>query len=236
MNPYSVSEDPLWNSDPFRRWLGFSAGFHLFVLLVIAFGPGFSAPPRSQPVMVDLVAAAEPAPQPKRAKRQVVDEAIVLRKQARPKKAAPKPKPKPEPVAKPEPEKAAPSPEDILAQLRAQVARREPSPNASAAASPGGPGRPEDPVLAAYKARVMTCLYEHWAGARAFSRQPELEVQFSVRVGSTGKVRSVRLTRSSSNRYLDESAERAVWQCDPFEAPPRGISEFNLTFNPADLV
>ena len=82
----------------------------------------------------------------------------------------------------------------------------------------------------------MSCLYDHWTGARAFSRQAELEAQFRVRVGSTGKVRSVALTRSSSNRYLDESAERAVWKCDPFESPPGGVSEFNLTFNPADLV
>ncbi len=82
----------------------------------------------------------------------------------------------------------------------------------------------------------MTCLYEHWAGARAFSRSPELEVQFHVEITGRGGVRSVSVTRSSSNRYLDESAERAIWKCEPFERPPSGVSRFNLTFNPADLV
>ena len=61
-------------------------------------------------------------------------------------------------------------------------------------------------------------------------------MQFRVRVGPGGDVRNVSLARSSSNRYLDESAERAIWKCDPFESPPRGVSELNLTFNPADLV
>jgi TonB family protein len=232
VSEYSISAIPLWASDPFRRWLGLSAGSHAFLFAVLIFGPGFGPAPSPPPVFVDLVAAAEPpAPKP-RAKKQVVDEAIVIRKQPR---ALPKPKRKPEPkpeVAKPEPEDS-PSPEEILAQLRAKVAKRSP---AAAAGASGATGRPEDPELAAYKAQVMSCLYEHWAGARAFSRQSELEVQFEVRVGASGRVRKVSLARSSSNRYLDESAERAVWKCDPFEPPPRGVSEFNLTFNPADLV
>lgn len=231
MTTYSISAVPLWTADPFRRWLGFSAAAHALALLLLVLGPGMNAPSRSAPVFVDLVAAPEPpAARPRPAKRQVVDEAIVIRKQAKAVPPKPKPKPVPEKKAAPEP---APTPEDILAQLRAKVAKRAP---AATAAASGREGRPDDPELAAYKARVMTCLYEHWAGARAFSRRAELEAQFRVRVNSTGKVRSVSLLRSSTNRYLDESAERAVWRCDPFESPPRGVTEFNLTFNPADLV
>lgn len=235
MSGYTISADPLWTTDPFRRWLGFSAGLHVFVLLLAVFGPGMNAPHRAEPVFVDLVAAPAPAAaKPRPAKRQRVDEAIVIRKQPKALSTKPKVEKKVEPTVAPPPD--APSPEDILAQLRAKVAKRAPSSASASAAASGREGRPDDPELAAYKARVMSCLYEHWAGARAFSRQIELEVQFRVRVGGSGKVRSVALTRSSSNRYLDESAERAVWQCDPFQAPPSGVTEFNLIFNPADLV
>ncbi len=227
MSQYSISVVPLWTSDPFRRWLAFSSGLHVIAMLLLAFGPGMNAPARSETVFVDLVAAPEPpAPRARRARRQVVDEAIVIRKQPKALRA----KPKPAPPKQQEAAAEAPSADEILAQLRAKVARRAPAPAA------GRAGRPDDPKLAAYKARVMSCLYDHWAGARAFSRRAELEAQFRVRVGPNGKVRSVSLTRSSSNRYLDESAERAVWKCDPFESPPGSVSEFNLTFNPADLV
>lgn len=225
MNQYSISAVPLWTTDPFRRWFALSSGLHVFALLLLAFGPGMNVPSRSQAVFVDLVAAPEPpAAKSRRARRQVVDEAIVIRKQPKALRA----KPKPAPPRQEEPAEAL-SADQILAQLRAKVARRAPAPA-------GREGRPDAPALAAYKARVMSCLYDHWTGARAFRRQAELEAQFRVRIGPSGTVRSVSLTRSSSNRYLDESAERAVWKCDPFESPPDGVSEFNLTFNPADLV
>ncbi len=218
-----LSPVPLWSSDAFRRWIGYSAAAHALAVIVIVVGPGASATPPAQPVFVDLIAAV-PQPAARRRKpRQVVDEAVVIPDQPRRERAKPKP-------AKAPPEEKAASADEILAQLRAKVASRTPG------AARGRQGRPEDPELAAYKARVMTCLYEHWAGARAFSRSPELEVGFEVKISDRGGVRSVSLMRSSSNRYLDESAERAIWKCAPFEPPPRGVSQFNLTFNPADLV
>ncbi len=225
MSRRSITAVPLWTTDPFRRWVGYSAAAHVFVVVLTVVGPGWSAPSAPQHVFVDLVAAPELPKAKPRARRQVVDEAIVIPKQPRKTEARPKPKvePKPEPV----------SAEEILAQLRAKVAKRSPKYSAPPTAREG---RPDDPVLAAYRARVMSCLYEHWAGARAFSRQSELEVQFRVGIGSGGEVRRVSLARSSSNRYLDDSAERAIWSCNPFEPPPRGVSELNLTFNPADLV
>jgi len=229
-----MSPVPLWTSDAFRRWIGYSTAAHALAVIVVAVGPGVSATTPAQPIFVDLVAAA-PQPVAKRRppkRRQVVDEAVVIPKQAEPSRS--KPKPASKPASPPVQADEAPSADEILAQLRAKVASR--TPGAAAGAAQGREGRPEDPELAAYKARVMSCLYEHWAGARAFSRSPELEVQFQVKITDRGGVRSVSLTRSSSNRYLDDSAERAIWKCEPFEAPPRGVSQFNLTFNPADLV
>ncbi|MBW2280573.1 MAG: TonB family protein [Deltaproteobacteria bacterium] len=228
-----MSPVPLWASDAFRRWIGYSAAAHAVAMIVIAVGPGVSSAPPPPPIFVDLV-AAPPQPKARRSqpakRRQVVDEAVVIPKQ--PKASRSKPKPKPE-QAPAKAEEKAPSAADILAQLRTKVASRTAR---TSGTLQGREGRPEDPELAAYKARVMSCLYEHWAGARAFSRSPELEVQFQVKITATGGVRSVSMTRSSSNRYLDESAERAVWKCEPFDAPPNGVSQLNLTFNPADLV
>jgi TonB family protein len=230
-----MSPVPLWASDAFRRWIGYSAAAHAVALIVIAVGPGVSSPPPAPAIFVDLV-AAPPQPKARRSqpakRRQVVDEAVVIPKQPKASRSKPKPKPAPE-QAPAKAEEKAPSAADILAQLRAKVASRTAR---TSGTLQGREGRPEDPELAAYKARVMSCLYEHWAGARAFSRSPELEVQFQVKITATGGVRSVSMTRSSSNRYLDESAERAVWKCEPFDAPPDGVSQLNLTFNPADFV
>ena len=231
MSRLVLSPVPLWSSDAFRRWFGYSVAAHALAVIAIAIGPGASTSPSAQPIFVDLVASAPQPAVKRRQPRQVVDEAVVIPKQPQRTRAKPKPAPQP---AKAPPEEKAPSADEILAQLRAKVASRTPGP--AAAAARGRVGRPEDPELAAYKARVMHCLYEHWAGARAFSRSPELEVQFQVKITDRGGVRSVSLTRSSSNRYLDESAERAIWRCEPFEPPPRGVSQFNLAFNPADLV
>jgi TonB family protein len=231
---YSIAPVPIWASRAFRHTVGWSIGLHVAAIALVALGPGLFSPRRaSQTVFVDLVAAA-PAPRKapvvppaaktrKKPAKQAVREAVVIPKQPPPLRAKPKP-------AAPEPK--ALSPDEILAQFRAKLAAREPK---KAAAASGDAGI-VDAQLAAYKARIQACLYENWAGARAFSRRDDLEVTFDIGIDALGNLAALSIARSSADRFLEQSAERAIRKCAPFGLPPRGIRSLVLTFNPADLV
>ena len=213
--------DNLLESDEFRRLLAWSAGAHLVIavalLMLPQYRPSFVEP---LPIFVQVVSAApRPAPPPP---RQVVKEVVIPKQPtARPKKA---------PVEKAEPRPVAPTPEELLAQLRQKVAERPAEPSAPARASSGR----FDPELLAYKKRVQALLYANWVGARLFRQQGELVARFEAEIDAAGRVRDLRLIQSSGNRHFDESAERAVQKVQPLPAPPRGALTLMLTFDPRE--
>ncbi len=225
---YPDAPGTLLESDAFRRLLGWSAAAHLLVLVVSAFSPALYRPALAPaPIYVDLVTAPARATR----SRQVVKEPVVIPKKPRA-AAEPKPEAKPEP-APPETEPARPlTPEQILAQLRKE--QGESSEIERAEAGAGQIQGRLDPERAAYRRRLENLIYGNWAGARGFRDQIGLEVLLEIKVDSNGTLRSVEVVRSSGNRHLDESAERAIKKSAPFPPPPRSVRVITVRMNPRD--
>jgi colicin import membrane protein len=214
-------------------------------------------PAAAKPVSKPAPPAPKPAPAAKPAPaRQKVDEVVLPAKPKELPKSAPKPNP-PAPTAQelldrmrakvaqePPP---APTAQELLDRMRARAAAQEQAapranapaaavdPAAGAAAASGGAGR-FDPEMAAYHRKIQTMLYANWVGANQFRHQPELRASFEVRVQPDGRIRAVRLVRSSGNRFYDESAERAILKSEPLPNPPRGEITLSLTFNPMEIL
>ena len=91
-----------------------------------------------------------------------------------------------------------------------------------------------DRERARYDRTVRGLLYANWAGAAGFSGRNNQIARFEVTVGSAGKVLGIRLTHSSGDRFLDESAERAIRKADPFPPPPPGYSKLAIRFDPRE--
>lgn len=227
----------LLESARFRRSLVASGVGHLLLAAFLAFAPlVHRRAVTPTPVYVDIVSPPRPRPapamkvQPAAAKprvRQRVEQPVVLK----PKPAA-KPKPA-EPATPAEPEPAskvadAPSAADLLARLREQVG---PETEVADQAERGGGGR-FDPVLAAYHRRVTGLLQSNWAGVAAFRGQQSLAAHFEVELDAMGGMVSLSKTRSSGNRFFDESAERAIRRSVPFPSPPRGAITLDVIFEP----
>ncbi len=224
----------------FRQALIASAVGHVVLAILLIWIPGRSMSfPDEAPIFVDVLQsrapaakasapAAKAAPKPK----QVVDEAVVIPKQPKP---LPKPKPeakvepKPEPAKKPKP--AALTPEQLIAKIREKRGAEAETAGTQAAGSTGTAqaGR-FDPLMAAYVKRLMVLLYNNWT-TTAFSMSSTFPT-FEVELSASGKVQSARKVRSSGNRHMDESAERAIWKTDPFPPPPRGLRKLQIVFDP----
>jgi TonB family protein len=225
---YPVDYGTLLASDAYRRWLGWSAVAHLLLAFFLAFGPGiYRSAPAQAPVFVEIVA---PASRPAKRARQVVKEPVVIPKK-QPKVAKDKPAPEPAPdMAQPEQPL---TPDQILAQLREKHGETNVIERTEGSAS-GGPNARVDPEMAAYRRRLENLIYANWAGARSFQDQLGVEVLFEVEVDSGGVMRSLRMVKSSGNRHLDESAERAIQKSSPFPRPPRSVRSITVRMNPRD--
>ncbi|HAU42953.1 MAG TPA: protein TolA, partial [Gammaproteobacteria bacterium] len=75
---------------------------------------------------------------------------------------------------------------------------------------------------------------KNWSEPGDFSG---LSVAFLVKVDRQGNVLSVKMTRSSGNARLDESAENAIFKASPLPFPGEArfyeyLKEFNFVFKP----
>jgi len=244
-----LKPESLWKASSFRHMLAGSVATHGLLFAVIGFSPGvfWSSPPPPMPLMVQVVSAAPkapappppapaPAPEPPAevtpptpTPRQQVDEAIVIPRQPREK---PRPK-KPKPAEKPKkPDKPPPSAADLMAQLRESA---ESIDTPSEQTQDGDSAVGLDPELAAYYRKVKGCLDANWVGAQQYQRRRDLSVRFRVRLSAAGMVESVKLVQGSGIRMLDETAERAIYKCQPLPLPPGNQSVIPLNFVPGDV-
>lgn len=224
MSRYAEGPVSLVASERFRRLLLWSAGTHVVLVAGFSLAPQFQwaqAPPL--PVFVDLVAGL-PATAPAEPPRQVVDEPIVIPKRPR---AKPRPKaPPPPPKAEPEPQL---TPEQLIEQLRqTHVSPADVRPREAVGPETGR----LDPQRAAYRKKLENLIYANWVGARAYRLQAGLETWFEVEIDASGALLSLRVLRSSGNRHLDESAERAIYKSAPFPPPPASVRSLRIRMNP----
>jgi len=245
----------------YRRWLLVSAAAHVALAVVFLVSPrSGSRVALPGVVRVDLVAAAParpapapvkapakpapPKPAPKPVPKPPPPPPVPEKKVLPTEPTAPKPKPKPEPRAEPaaEPAPAEPEPdyEDVMAQLREQAGEDAPSPAAAAVPGPGGRAAAGggdvivSPEELAWMRRAKAHVTQAWVLAPGFRAQP-LEAEVEVRVGPTGEVLDVRLSRRSGNPWFDESVERAVRKASPLPPPPEA-DEWPFVFRPQDLL
>jgi protein TonB len=153
-----------------------------------------------------------------------------------PKEPAPLAKPKPKPVAEPKPKTA----EQLLAELTQKVEAEHPDsvpdvPPApvreATAAAAGGPGI-FDPAMASWQQRVKALIHSNWSGAQICKETPI----FDLEIDAAGALESLELSKSSGDRYCDESAERAVRKSIPLPPSPRGAIEIEVVLNPKALL
>ena len=236
-----AGEVSLWSAEPFRRLVAWSAGLHLALGLLLMISPRWrssvdlpaatyvnivAAPPQPAPP----APAAKPAPAPP--PRQEVDEVVIPEKPKALPKPTPKPAPKPTPKAAPKPKPAEPPPpstEDLMAELRESASSRTPPPTAGA---PGGAAGISDPERAAYTQQVHALLYQAWAGVQVCRSLRQPVARFQVTLSAGGRLSRVRLLQPSDSRHCDAAGERAIRRSDPFPAPPRGIDEVIVSFDP----
>ena len=229
MSAISVTPESLYQSEGFRRLLGWSAAAHVVLLVMLLLSPVVQLSRRvPAPIFVDIVSL--PAGAPARP-RQVVDEPVVIpnRPRSKPLREA-KPPPVKAPVEK-TPEQPTLTPEQILEQLRAKHA--DPMRDTPASASGSVTGR-LDPEMASYRRKVENQIYANWAGARAFRFELGLEVVFEIEIDAGGQLKRVKLVQSSGERHLDESAERAIYKAAPYPPPPRSVRVITVRMNPRD--
>ena len=251
MNLYAASPESLWSSPAFVRFMAYSVVAHAAAIFLVAYGPifRFNSVMLPQPVMVnlDMALPAEPeptppeppAPQPPAPEptkppepeppppEQVVQEAMVV-----PDIPSEKPKPKPKPPKPPKPPEQKPKPKDVadvMASLRQEVEKQRPPQRPTA-------GRGTlDPEMAAYIAGVKGCLRQNWVGAQRFQRRRDLLAEFEVQLGPGGKVASAEITRPSGEDFFDETAERAIFKCQPWPEPPGGQTTIAIQFVPEEM-
>lgn len=242
MNLYAASPDSLWSSPAFVRVMACSVAGHAAAIFLVVYGPifRFHSVMLPEPVMVnlDMALPAEPAPpeppppeppvvppapEPKPAEpepqKQEVKEALVVPDvpPEKPKPKKPKPQPKPQDVA------------DVMASLRKDVEKQRPPQRQGAARGT------LDPEMASYIAGVKGCLRQNWVGAQRFQRRRDLLAEFEVQLGPGGKVTSAEVTRPSGEDFFDETAERAIFKCQPWPEPPGGQTIIPIRFVPEEM-
>ena len=88
----------------------------------------------------------------------------------------------------------------------------------------------DDPRFRPYLQEVRKTIASRWDEPRAAAGEPDkgsLTVEF--RIGSTGALLAVSVTRSSGGRGLDFAAVEAVKRAAPFEALPASMGSEEIT-------
>jgi len=103
-----------------------------------------------------------------------------------------------------------------------------------------GAGGPVD-IYTMYILEIRDIVQENWAYPESLAdAKSDLETLLVFEVLPNGQVKDIRFTEKSGNKYLDESAYKAVMKSNPFPPYPRELSrpevEVPLRFSPKGLM
>ena len=126
--------------------------------------------------------------------------------------------------------------------LSAQNADKELSgtePGVQRGSGPGG-GSSLD-ILTLYKFEISDLVQLNWAYSEQLANaKPDLQTRLVFEVMPNGQIRDIWFTEKSGNRYLDESAHKAIMKSNPFPPHPvelsRPMVEVALRFSPKGLL
>lgn len=89
-----------------------------------------------------------------------------------------------------------------------------------------------------YVAQLRYHIEKNWSYPESLAgSQAKVQAIVNVRVSPSGEIKEVWFERRSGNKYLDESANKAVARSNPLPPPPKGYTEyvFGFIFTPKGL-
>ncbi len=129
--------------------------------------------------------------------------------------------------------------DEALKRLQAAIASKEAGKgNAAGSGSGSGMGTKGSSPLTLYQMLVKSAIEQNWVYNDLMAGlNQNLEVTILVKVLKSGEIRDISYETRSGNRYLDESAKKAIQRANPLPELPKGLSsyEFGLIFSPRGL-
>lgn len=107
-----------------------------------------------------------------------------------------------------------------------------------AAGAAGGQGTGEATPLTLYQMVIKSAIEQNWVFNDAMAGlNQDLEVRIFIKILKSGDIRDISFETRSGNRYLDESAKKAVQRANPLPELPKGMSSYELVlgFSPRGL-
>ncbi|MBW1840427.1 MAG: TonB C-terminal domain-containing protein [Deltaproteobacteria bacterium] len=93
-------------------------------------------------------------------------------------------------------------------------------------AGTGGAGKEALTLIEIYRIQIAFDVQKNWAFSESLAGTHEgLKVELAFNVMPNGEIRDVWFDQRSGNRYLDESAKKAVMKSNPVRPHPPGIDE-----------
>lgn len=116
--------------------------------------------------------------------------------------------------------------------------------NTDPAIGPGGAGtgtgmgKQGYSPLDIYKMALQTAIEQNWVFNDMLARMDQhLEVRVMIKILKSGEIRDIAYETKSGNRYLDESARKALKRANPLPKLPAGMTSYDLVviFTPKGL-
>ncbi len=102
-----------------------------------------------------------------------------------------------------------------------------------------GTGTISPDILELYKMQIALAVRQNWVFSDIMAGLDQnLEVKVFVKVLKSGEIRDIDYETRSGNKYLDESAKKAIRRSNPLPQLPKGLwpsYEFVLGFTPKGL-
>ncbi len=101
-----------------------------------------------------------------------------------------------------------------------------------------GAGKQGYSPLDLYKLALQSAIEQNWVFNDMLARMDQnLEVRVMIKILKSGEIRDIAYETKSGNRYLDESAKKAIKRANPLPKLPPGMTSFDLVvgFTPKGL-
>lgn len=101
-----------------------------------------------------------------------------------------------------------------------------------------GTGKISPDILELYKMQIAMAIRHNWVFSETMAGLDQnLEVKVFVKILKSGDIRDIAYETRSGNRYLDESAKKAIRRSNPLPELPKGMASFEvvLGFTPKGL-
>jgi len=130
---------------------------------------------------------------------------------------------------------------DALSRLQAEIKTRE---NENNTLGPGGEGagtgvgKQGYSPMDLYKISLKYAIEQNWVFNDMLARlDNRLEVRVMIKILKSGEIRDVAFETKSGNRYLDESAKKAIKRANPLPKLPMGMKSWDVvvSFTPKGL-